>query len=118
MSPEATTEPFSHIAKLGARQRAVRLQRRRFWREVVYGGLVVVSDFILLAAAFIVLAMLPLSLAGEWLGPGGTGFLRFLLPAEPLPLLRRLTALVFCLVATRSYSYTEREFHSGRIFAA
>lgn len=118
MHPNASTEPISHNAKLGARQRAVRLQRRRFWREVAYGGLVIVSDFILLAAAFIVLAMLPLALAEPWLGPGGAEFLRFLLPNEPLPLVRRLTALVFCLVATRSYSYTERQFHTDRIFAA
>ena len=118
MHPETTVEPATHIAKLGARQRAVRLQRRRFWREVLYGGLIVASDFILLAAVFGVLAMLPLARVGLWLGPDGTDFLRFLLPAEPLPLLRRLTALLFCLVATRSYSYTEREFHSGRIVAA
>ncbi len=118
MSLDGIVESATHIAKLGARQRAVRLQRRRFWREVVYGGLIIASDFILLAAAFTVLALLPLARVGPWLGSDGADFLRFLLPAEPLPLLRRLTALVFCLVATRSYSYTEREFHSGRIVAA
>ena len=118
MSPDTDVEPATHIAKLGARQRAVRLQRRRFWREVVYGGLIVASDFVLLAAAFSVVALLPLERVGPWLGSGGTEFLRFLVPAEPLPLLRRLSALVFCLVATRSYSYTEREFHTARIVTA
>ena len=118
MTSVAVAEPGAHIARLGARQRAVRLQRRRFWREVVYGGVIVTSDFVTLAAAFIVLAMLPLSQVGAWLGPDGVEFLRFLLPAEPVPLVRRVSALVFCLVATRSYSYTEREFHSGRIVAA
>lgn len=118
MNRATPAESLPYIAKLGARQRAVRLQRRRFWREVVYGGLIVAADFILLAAAFSVLAMLPLARLGPWLGPDGTDFLRFLLPAEPMPLVRRLTALVFCLVATRSYSYTEREFHTGRIVTA
>ena len=111
-------EPAAHISRLGARQRAVRLQRRRFWREVVYGGMIVASDAVTLAAVFIVLAMVPLSQVGGWLGTDGYDFLRFLLPSEPLPLARRLSAMVFCLVATRSYSYTEREKHSGRIMAA
>lgn len=76
------------------------------------------ADFIALAAAFSVLALIPTGTIGSWLGPDGAQFLRFLLPSEPLPLVRRLWALLFCLVATRSYSYTEREFHSGRITAA
>lgn len=118
LSPSRLPESIAHIAKLGARQRAVRLQRRRFWREVMYGGVIVTSDFVTLAAVFIALSMLPIAQLGGWLGPDGAEFLRFLLPAEPLPLVRRLSALVFCLVATRSYSYTEREFHSGRILAA
>ncbi len=113
-----TPERPGYIAKLGARQRAVRLQRRRFWREVGYGVLMLTADFITLAAAFVALSMLPIDRIGTWLGPDGYDFLRFLLPGEPMPLVRRLSALVFCLVATRSYSYTEREFHSGRIIAA
>ena len=107
-----------HMAKLGARHRAVRLQRRRFWREVAYGVLVLAADFIMLAAVFSILSLLPIDRIGPWLGPDGYDFLRFLLPGEPLPLVRRLTALVFCLVATRSYSYTDRAYHSGRIIAA
>ncbi|MBK7907008.1 MAG: sugar transferase [Gemmatimonadetes bacterium] len=118
MITPVSIEPAAHIARLGARQRAVRLQRRRFWREVVYGGMIVASDAVTLAAVFIVLAMVPLSQVGQWLGTDGYDFLRFLLPSEPLPLARRLSAMVFCLVATRSYSYTEREKHSGRIMAA
>ena len=117
--PLATpTEPTAHIAKLGARPRAVRLQRRRFWREVVYGGGIVAGDVVTLALVFIALALLPLEEMGRALGPGGGEFLRFLIPIEPLPLARRLGALAFCLVATRSYSYTERERHGGRILAA
>ncbi len=118
MTSPAAVALTAHIARLGARQRAVRLQRRRFWREVVYGGVIVASDFVTLAVVFIGLALLPLAQLGPLLGPDGGDFLRFLLPAEPVPLVRRLSALVFCLVATRSYSYTEREFHSGRILAA
>lgn len=94
------------------------MQRRRFWREVAYGSLMLAADFIALAAAFTALALVPTAAIGPWLGPDGSDFLRFLLPSEPAALVRRLWALLFCLVATRSYSYTEREFHSGRIFAA
>ncbi len=118
MTLSVSVEPAAHIARLGARQRAVHLQRRRFWREVAYGGMVVASDAVTLALVFIIFSMIPLAAAGAYLGPDGAEFLGFLIPAEPLPLLRRLTALLFCLVATRSYSYTEREFHSGRLFAA
>lgn len=118
MNIPVSIEPAAHIARLGARQRAVRLQRRRFWREVVYGGMIVASDAVTLAAVFIVLAMVPLDTVGALLGPDGADFLRFLLPSDPVPLARRLGAMVFCLVATRSYSYTERETHSGRIMAA
>jgi len=118
MITTVSIEPAAHIARLGARQRAVRLQRRRFWREVMYGGMIVASDVVTLALVFIAMSTLPLTRMGELLGPDGAEFLRFLLPAEPLPLLRRLTALIFCLIATRSYSYTERELNSGRILAA
>ena len=71
MITPVSIEPAAHIARLGARQRAVRLQRRRFWREVVYGGMIVASDAVTLAAVFIVLAMVPLSQVGQWLGMGG-----------------------------------------------
>lgn len=118
MTTPAANESTPHIARLGARQRAVRLQRRRFWREVGYGALMVLADLVTLAAAFSLLAALPVTWLGGWLGPDGPQFLGFLLPSDPVALLRRLSALLFCLVATRSYSYTEREFHSGRIMAA
>jgi len=118
MTSPAATDSGPHIARLGARQRAVRLQRRRFWREVGYGVLMTLADLVTLAATFALLAALPVQTIGSWLGPDGPQFLAFLLPSDPLALLRRLTALIFCLVATRSYSYTEREFHSGRILAA
>jgi len=108
----------SHIARLGARQRAVRLQRRRFWREVAYGAVMLLADLVTLAAVFSLLAALPIGRIGAWLGADGAQFLGFLLPSDSIALLRRLSALLFCLVATRSYSYTEREFHSGRILAA
>src|SRR5689334_16654471 len=98
MITTVTIEPAAHIARLGARQRAVRLQRRRFWREVLYGGMIVASDVVTLALVFIAMSALPLTRMGALLGPDGAEFLRFLLPAEPLPLLRRLSALIFCLV--------------------
>lgn len=94
------------------------MQRRRFWREVAYGSLVLAGDFIALAAAFIALALLPIGTLGDLLGPDGRDFLRFLLPSDPPALVRRLGALLFCLVATGSYSYPARESHSGRIAAA
>lgn len=118
MTASTIVEPTAHIARLGARQRAVRLQRRRFWREVVYGGMIVASDAVTLAAVFVILAMVPLADIGAMLGPDGTAFLRFLLPSDPVPLARRVGAMVFCLIATRSYTYTERNQHSGRIMAA
>jgi exopolysaccharide biosynthesis polyprenyl glycosylphosphotransferase len=118
MTSPAATDSGPHIARLGARQRAVRLQRRRFWREIGYGAVMTLADLVTLAAAFSLLAALPVPRIGSWLGPDGPLFLAFLLPSDPIALLRRLSALIFCLVATRSYSYTEREFHSGRILAA
>ena len=118
MNSPAAIESGPHIARLGARQRAVRLQRRRFWREIGYGAVMTLADLVTLAVAFSLLAALPVGRIGSVLGPDGPQFLAFLLPSDPVALLRRLSALIFCLVATRSYSYTEREFHSGRILAA
>lgn len=117
MNRSSVTTPI-HLARLELRHRAVHLQRRRFWREVWYGLVMVLADLVTMAAAFSLLARLPLHGVSGWMGPQGEQFLRFLLPDEPLLLGRRLASLLFCLIATRSYSYTERQFHSGRIVAA
>jgi len=112
-----TTTP-SHLTRLELRHRALDLQRRRFWREVSYGVIIVAADVLTLAAVFTFFAMLPLAQAEPLLGLNGHAFLSGLLPSAPPALTRRLTSLVFCLVATRCYGYTERQTIPWRIFIA
>ncbi len=114
----SVTPTPAHLTRLELRHRALDLQRRRFWREVSYGAIVVAADVLTMAAVFTVLAMLPLGQVDALLGPGGHAFISGLLPSSPPALTRRLTSLVFCLMATRSYGYTEREAIPWRIFIA
>jgi exopolysaccharide biosynthesis polyprenyl glycosylphosphotransferase len=110
------TQP--HLTRLELRHRALDLQRRRFWREVSYGVIIVAADVLTLAAVFALFAMMPFERAEPLLGANGMSFLTGLIPMSPPALTRRLTALVFCLVATRCYSYTERQAIPFRIFIA
>lgn len=107
-----------HITRLELRHRALGLQRRRFWRELTYGSVLVCADILTLSTIFALAGMLPLDQLIPGLGDGGEPFLRGLIPQTPIALLRRVTSLLFCLVVTRSYAHTERQQHSARIFAA
>ncbi|MBI3568283.1 MAG: exopolysaccharide biosynthesis polyprenyl glycosylphosphotransferase [Gemmatimonadetes bacterium] len=109
-----------HLARLELRYRALVLQRRRFWREVSYGGVMVAADILTISAIFALLGMLPLNalLPGFGQGEGGTSFVNGLLPQTPVALLRRVTSLLFCLIVTRSYDHTQREQLPTRIAAA
>jgi exopolysaccharide biosynthesis polyprenyl glycosylphosphotransferase len=62
---------------------------------------------------FVVLAQLPIQVHAAQLE-----FVRGLIPATPEALLRRVTSLVFCLAATRSYSTSSMGSQSGRIVLA
>jgi exopolysaccharide biosynthesis polyprenyl glycosylphosphotransferase len=108
----------AHLTRLELRHRALDLQRRRFWREVSYGAIIVAADVLTMAAVFTFFAMLPFEQAEQLLGQDGRSFLTGLIPVSPPALTRRLTSLVFCLVATRCYSYTERQAIPWRIFIA
>ena len=114
----ATLVAPTYITRLELRHRALGLQRRRFWREVTYGSILVFADVLTVSTIFALAAMLPLDGILPSLGDGAETFLRGLLPQTPVALLRRVTSLVFCFIVTRSYTQTEREQHSGRIFAA
>ena len=108
-----------HLARLELRHRALAFQRRRFWREVSYGGVMLLADVITLSAVFVFLAMLPL----ESILPGSgvrdaESFVRGLLPQTPVALIRRVTSLLFCLMVTRSYDYMQRPQLPARIAAA
>ncbi|MBX9929259.1 MAG: exopolysaccharide biosynthesis polyprenyl glycosylphosphotransferase [Gemmatimonadaceae bacterium] len=115
-----TTPPVSgmHFTRLELRHRALQLQRRRFWREVSYGGIIVAADVLVLAAIFTMFASLPDAVWTEWLGLQGGGFIRGLIPVNGPALARRVTSLLFVLIATNSYSHTERQRHPWRIFVA
>ncbi|MDQ8154823.1 MAG: hypothetical protein P3B98_09175, partial [Gemmatimonadota bacterium] len=108
----------AHLTRLELRHRALDLQRRRFWREVSYGAIIVAADVLTMAAIFTFFAMLPFEQAEQLLGQDGRSFLTGLIPISPPALTRRLTSLVFCLVATGCYSYTERQAIPWRIFIA
>ena len=112
------TATQAHLTRLELRHRALDLQRRRFWREVSYGVIIVAADVLTMAAVFTLFAMLPFERAEPLLGNKGIEFLTGLIPVSPTALTRRLTSLVFCLVATRCYSYTERQAIPWRIFIA
>lgn len=108
----------TYITRLELRHRALGLQRRRFWREVTYGSILVFADVLTLSAIFALAGMLPLDGLMNSLGDGAESFLRGLIPQTPVALLRRVTSLLFCLFVTRSYAHNERQQLSGRIFAA
>ncbi len=108
----------SHLTRLELRHRALDLQRRRFWREVSYGAIIVAADVLALAMVFTAFTMLPLDQLNPMLGPDGRSFLSGLLPASPPALARRLTSLVFCLMATGSYTSTDRQMVPWRTFIA
>jgi exopolysaccharide biosynthesis polyprenyl glycosylphosphotransferase len=103
-----------HITRLELRHRALALQRRRFWRELTYGAILVAADVITLSAIF----MVPLQSFSPGMGGGGDSFLHGLIPQTPVALLRRVTSLLFCLFVTRCYADSERRQHPARIFAA
>ena len=107
-----------HIAYLELRQRALVLQRRRFWREVTYGLVMVGADVLTLFAVFAVLGILPLSQTFGGLGEDGTAFVRGLIPQTPTALARRVALLVFSLIVTRCYAHTERDQHPPRMAAS
>lgn len=107
-----------HVARLELRHRALALQRRRFWRELTYGAILVAADIVILAAVFAVVGMLPLDVLIPGMGDGGEAFVRGLVPQNPIALGRRVTSLLFCLFVTRCYAHTERTQHPARIAAA
>ena len=94
------------------------LQRRRFWRELSYGAMLVLADVLTLSAVFVFIGMLPLDGILERLGDGGASYVRGLVPQSTVALLRRITSLLFCLIVTRTYTPTERQQHPARIVAA
>lgn len=108
----------AHVARLELRHRALALQRRRFWRELNYGAILVVADVVTLAAIFALLGMLSLDSLIPAMGEGGEAFVRGLIPHNPVALGRRVTSLVFCLFVTRCYAHTERKQFPARIAAA
>jgi len=116
--PLSLTPTPAHLTKLEVRHRALDLQRRRFWREVSYGAIIVAADVLTLATVFTFFAMLPFGRAEPLLGLDGRSFLNGLIPLSTSALTRRLTSLVFCLVATRCYSFTERQSIPWRMFVA
>lgn len=108
----------AHLTRLEVRHRALDLQRRRFWREVSYGAIIVAADVLTMAAVFSAFALMPFDRAVPLLGADGRSFLTGLIPLSSTALSRRLTSLVFCLLATRCYSLTERSAIPWRMFAA
>jgi exopolysaccharide biosynthesis polyprenyl glycosylphosphotransferase len=107
-----------HVGQLELRHRALALQRRRFWRELSYGAILVVADVVTLAAIFSLLGMLSLDSLIPGMGEGGDAFVRGLIPRSPVALGRRVTSLLFCLFVTRCYAHTERKQFPARIAAA
>ena len=107
-----------HVTRLELRHRALALQRRRFWRELTYGAILVAADVVTISAVFALLGMLPLESLYPGMGIGGESFVHGLVPQTPVALLRRVTSLLFCLFVTRCYADTERRQHPARIAAA
>ena len=110
--PGTPTSP-AMLVRLGGRQRVLALQRRRFWRELGFAGAMLAADALTVAVVFVMLAQLPIPVPS-----GQLEFVHFLLPSTPQALLRRVTSLVFCLVATRSYSTSSMGSQTGRIAIA
>lgn len=74
------------------------------------------ADALTIAIVFVVLAQVPLTHPGA----RSAEFVRGLIPHNPPALLRRITSLLFCLTATRTYAastFTDAT-HSGRIALA
>jgi exopolysaccharide biosynthesis polyprenyl glycosylphosphotransferase len=112
LPPETPSAP-SMLVRLEGRQHVLALQRRRFWRELAFAAAMLSADALTVAVVFVVLAQLPLAF-----GVAHVEFVRGLLPATPDALLRRITSLIFCLAATRSYSASDMGSQSGRILLA
>lgn len=113
-----TADSPVHLTRLELRHRALALQRRRFWREVSYGAILVLADILTLSAIFSLLGMLPSDQLIPGMGDGGEAFVRGLIPQTAIALGRRVTSLLFCLVVTGSYAHTERQAHPARMAAA
>ena len=101
------------FTRLEGRQRVLSLQQRRFWRELAFSAAILSADALTIAVVFVFLAQLPLHV-----GPTHVEFVRGLIPPNPAALLRRITLLLFCLTATRSYNTTDAGEQSGRIAVA
>jgi exopolysaccharide biosynthesis polyprenyl glycosylphosphotransferase len=108
----------SGLTNLEWRHRALDLQRRRFWREVTYGTIMLLADVLTLSAVFAVLGAIPVSETLGGLGENGESFARGLIPQTPIALARRVTLLIFALFVTRCYVHTERDQHTARIGGA
>jgi exopolysaccharide biosynthesis polyprenyl glycosylphosphotransferase len=111
-SPQSPSSP-SMLVRLEGRQHVLALQRRRFWRELGFATAMLAADALTVAVVFVVLAQLPIPVTDAQ-----REFVGFLLPSTPPALLRRVTSLVFCLAATRSYATASTESPSGRIALA
>ncbi|MEO8563009.1 MAG: sugar transferase [bacterium] len=111
--PAETPSSPSLLVRLGGRQRVLGLQRRRFWRELAFAGAMLSADALTVAVVFVVLAMFPLHVSAAHFE-----FVNGLIPVAPPALLRRVTSLIFCLAATRSYSASDMGSQSGRIVLA
>jgi exopolysaccharide biosynthesis polyprenyl glycosylphosphotransferase len=107
-----------HLTRLELRHRALALQRRRFWREISYGAILVLADILTLLAVFSLLGTLPSDQLIPTMGHGGEEFVRGLIPQTAIALGRRATSLLFCLFFTGSYAQTERQAHPTRMAAA
>ncbi len=104
------TPPSQITSRLEGRHRVLALQRRRFWRELAFAAAILAADAVSIAVVFVILAQLPIQLQ-----PLHGEFARGLLPLNPPALLRRVTLLLVCLAATRSYNTTLVEEQRGRI---
>ncbi|HEX7941072.1 MAG TPA: sugar transferase, partial [Gemmatimonadaceae bacterium] len=102
--------PPGMLVRLGGRQHVLALQRRRFWRELGFATALLAADALTVAVVFVVLAQLAIPVPSAQ-----QEFVHFLLPSTPPALLRRVTSLVFCLAATRSYSTSNMGSQTGRI---
>jgi exopolysaccharide biosynthesis polyprenyl glycosylphosphotransferase len=111
--PAETPSSPSMLVRLEGRQRVLALQRRRFWRELAFAGAMLSADALTVAVVFALLAMVPLHVSAAHLE-----FVSGLIPTAPPALLRRITSLIFCLAATRSYSASDMGSQSGRILLA
>ena len=112
---ETDAPPVSRelASRLQGRQRVLDLQQRRFWRELAFSGAMLSADALTIATVFVLLAQLPIHFGSEH-----AEFVAGLLPPTPSALLRRITLMIFCLVATRAYSTADSTEQSGRIALA